>query len=271
MTPERVSGQKDPRMALLRQLLTDEGRRRQGLFFAEGREIVCRAFDYGAGVHFVVLSDCFAASPEADDVLARASQAGVPALLATEGLLAKILEAKPVPDCVAAAERRTCSLGDAFGGNAQLVMMVERGENADNLGMLLRSCDAAGVTGVVLADGTTDPFARRVVRGSRGSVFSLPICITDSALQAIRVARENSMQVVASSARADVSYTAPDYRLPTVFVVGNEHVGISEAVRQSADAVVRIPMFGKVNSLNIAVAAGVLLYEAVRQRGNTAK
>ncbi len=267
MIPERVSGQKDPRIRLLRELLVEEGRKRQGMFFAEGREIVARAFDYGAQVAFVVLADRFVASPDSQQILGRADRAGVPVLLATEGLLGKTLETKPTPECIAVVARKTHSLKEVLSGCRQLLLMVEQGENADNLGMLLRSCDAAGVTGVILAAGTTDPFARRVVRGSRGSVFSLPICITGSAAQVVDRAKENAVQVIASSANADLPYTAPDYRAPTVFVVGNEHTGISEEIRRRASKVVSIPMLGKVNSLNIAVAASVLLYEAVRQRG----
>jgi TrmH family RNA methyltransferase len=263
---EKIDSQKHPVIALLREITTEDGRRRAGRFFAEGEELSRRAFDYGGSVEALVLTDRFAGTEEAADVLERAASAGAAVYCASEGLIAKTLGAKPTPACIAIALRKVASISEALSGRAPLVQMVENGDNADNLGMLLRSTDAAGVSGVILSGETTDPFARRVVRGSRGAIFTLPICIYPDSAKAIAEARGRGIHVVATSARADVPHTEVDYTVPTMFVAGSEHFGISDAVRGLADVVVRVPMFGKVNSLNIAVAASVVLYEAVRQR-----
>jgi len=267
MVIRRVSGQKDPVIQLLKELTGEEGRRKSGRFFAEGEELVKRAFDYGGRVDSLILAERYAASPEAQLLLERAGSAGVEVYVSTEGLLAKILEARPTPECLAVVERRTVSLAELIERDRPLIQMIEHGENADNLGMLLRSTDAAGVDGVVLSANTTDPFSRKVVRGSRGAVFTVPICIQYDPAKVIEQAKKAGLQVIATSARSDIYYTEIDYTQPTVIVVGNEHIGISDKVRALADKVVRIPMLGKINSLNIAVAASVVLYEAVRQRG----
>lgn len=264
---QKISGQKDPVIKLLGELTGEDGRRRNNRFFAEGEELVRRAFDYGGKVNSVIFTERFAASSTAEELLCRAASAGVNAYWATEGLLAKVLEAKPTPECLAIVERRVASLSQALSGERPLVQMVERCENADNLGMLLRSTDAAGVDAVILAAETTDPFSRRVVRGSRGAVFTVPICIHTDPARVIEHAKKNGFQVIATSARTDIPYTSVDFTGSTLIVVGNEHTGISDTVRGLADTVVRIPMRGKINSLNIAVAASVVLYEAVRQRG----
>lgn len=261
-----ISGQKEPVIKLLRELQTEEGRRRNGLFFAEEREIVRRAFDFGSKPRSFILTDKFAASDEAQALLERAAYAHVETYVTTSGLLAKILDAKPTPECVVIIERKVVSLPDIFTGECPLIQMVEHSENADNLGMLLRSTDAAGVTGVVLTADTTDPFSRRVVRGSRGAVFTVPICTHQDSAKAIEEARNHNLQIIATSANSQMFYTQADFTKPTMIIVGNEHVGISETVRELADATVRIPMLGKINSLNIAVAASVMLCEAVRQR-----
>lgn len=254
-------------MKLLRDLVGEDGRRRSNRFFAEGEELVRRAFDYGGGVESVIFADKYAACPEAEALLERAAYAQVEAYQCTEGLIAKILDAKPTPECLAIVERKVASLSDLFDDECPLVQMVECCENADNLGMLLRSTDAAGVTGVVLTADTTDPFSRRVVRGSRGAVFTVPICVHPHAAGVMGEARNRGLQVIATSANAESPYTVIDYVRPTMIVVGNEHTGISDTVREFCDAVVRIPMLGKINSLNIAVAASMVMYEAVRQRG----
>ncbi|MDH7601041.1 MAG: RNA methyltransferase [Armatimonadota bacterium] len=261
-----MSGQKDPAIVLLRELTSEEGRRTKNLFFVEGQELVNRAFDFGASIRNIILSEKFAASELSAELLDKAAAANIPVYAASEGLLAKILEAKPTPECLAVVERRLVPLEQVFSGDDVLAIMVEAGENADNLGMLLRSADAAGVCGVILAADTVDPFCRRAVRGSRGAVFTLPICIQKDSARVIKEAHAHGVQVVASSARAEVEYTHPDLTKPTLIIVGNEHRGITETVRSLSDVVVRIPMLGRINSLNIAVAASILLYEAVRQR-----
>jgi len=263
----KVSGQKDAVIVLLRDLTTEDGRRRAGLFFVEGEELVRRAFDYGGTVHDLIISERFISSPGVQDLITLAEAAKVDAHIASEGLLAKVLDAKPTPECLAIVERKVASLSNILAADQALVLMLEHGRNADNLGMLLRSADAAGVSGVVLSADTTDPFARRVVRGSRGAVFTVPISIRNDPLSVIEEAKYAGFQVIASSARADLSYTTVEYTRPTLIVVGNEQTGISDVVRSISDAVVRIPMRGRVNSLNVAVAASVLLYEALRQRG----
>ncbi|MCE5323423.1 RNA methyltransferase [bacterium] len=261
-----ISGQKDPLIKLLRELVGEDGRRRNSLFFAEGEELVKRAFDYGGRVESVIFTDKYSAAQESQALIERAASAGVDAYQCTEGLLAKILDAKPTPECLAIVERRVVGLENVFSAECPLVQMVESCENADNLGMLLRSTDAAGIDGVVLAANTTDPFSRRVVRGSRGAVFTVPICIHQNSAKIIECAHARGLQVIGTSANVDMPYTSVDFTKPTMIVVGNEHTGISDTVRRVADMVVRIPMVGKINSLNIAVAASVVMYEAVRQR-----
>ncbi|MGQ9455225.1 MAG: TrmH family RNA methyltransferase [Armatimonadota bacterium] len=266
MLPAKLTGQKDPNILLLRELTTEEGRRARGLFFAEGEELAIRAFDFGVRVHSLILSERFVGSEGARILLGKAESVGVPAFTASEGLIGKILGSKPTPECLVVVERRVEGLSQVFEGCCPLVIMVESGENADNLGMLLRSAEAAGVSGVVLTADTVDPFCRRAVRGSRGAVFVLRIGIQRDSARVVAAARDSGLQVVASSATAETLYTQIDLTKPSLIVVGNEHVGISEAVRNMSDVVVRIPMFGRIRSLNIAVAASILLYEAVRQR-----
>jgi len=263
---QRVSGQKDPIIRLLRELRTEDGRGRNDRYFIEEREIVRRAFDFGGAVDSVIVTDRFAPGLDADELLERAAYAKIDVYQSTEGLISKVLDAKPTPDCMAILQRRVTPLPAIFAGERPLVVMVESCENADNLGMLLRSTDASGVTGVVLAAGTTDPFSRRVVRASRGAVFTVPLSIHPDSAKIIEEARKNNLRVIATSANSEADYSRMDLTGPIMIVVGNEHTGISDTVREMSDTVVRIPMRGKINSLNIAVAASIVMYEAARQR-----
>ena len=189
----------------------------------------------------------------------------------SEGLLHKCLEAKPTPPCVALVRRVERPWDPSVAQDqSPLWLGVDHGESADNLGMLLRSAEAAGVTEVLLAGGTVDPWGRRAVRAARGAMFGLPLALHDSTRDAALSARAAGVQVIATSAKTDYDYTQVDYTQPTLILVGNEHHGIQEEVIACADRCVKIPMLGHIHSLNIAVAASLMLFEAQRQRGWTA-
>jgi TrmH family RNA methyltransferase len=136
-----------------------------------------------------------------------------------------------------------------------------------NLGSILRAAEAAGATGCITLPGGADPFRDKAVRGSMGSIFRLPVLAGLDAVAVVDFARRNGLQVVAADGGAATAYTAADLRPPTLLVLGAEAAGVPEELRSAADLRVRIPLRSPVESLNVAVAAGVLLFEARRQRG----
>lgn len=266
-----AGGQRDPRMQLLRELQNEAGRIKHDRYTVEEAELVRRAMDLEAPVEIVVAADTFARSAEGRHILDKAEASGLDACSVSAGLLGKMLGAKPTPDCVAIVRRKLAPLDSILSSPRPLIQLVEHCESADNLGMLLRSTDAAGTTGVLITADTTDLFSRRTVRGSRGAVFTVPLCIVAGAGKAFAAAKRQDIRIVAASANATTSYDEVDYTGPTMIAVGNEHTGLSAEAFKSADVVVRIPMLGRIHSLNIAVAASVMLYEAVRQRTRKAR
>lgn len=262
-----IDGQKHPLMKLLADIQNETGRRRNNLFFAEGWELAERAFKFGADIHSLIVARESLNDLLAKQLLQEAASRNIEVYSAGSGLIGKVLKAKPVPPCLALARIKRVKLDDVFFKSASLVIGVEHGENADNLGMLLRSADAAGVDGVVLCAQTVDPFNRRTVRGSRGAVFSLRICVKHSMRETLTRAKEAGFKVVASSAHAEPVYSGVDMTCPVFLIVGNEHKGVSKDTLSDSDAVLRVPMLGRIGSLNIAVAASILMYEARRQRG----
>lgn len=268
--PLKIDSQRDPLARLLQSLTTPTGRVQNGQYLVEGAELIRRAFAWGAEVKALLLSDAEPLESE-DSVALRklAAERRMPVHVITAGLLAKMLGAKPTPPSVAVLTRRVVGLESLVGESrlkTSLLVVADSMENADNLGMFLRSTEAAGVDGVILTGDTAEPFNRKTVRGSRGAVYRLRLCVEPDGLAVIRALRAAGHQVVATSARGPGSYTELDYTTPTAILVGNEHIGLSAALCDEASALVRIPMAGEVSSLNVAVAASVMLYEAVRQR-----
>jgi TrmH family RNA methyltransferase len=145
------------------------------------------------------------------------------------------------------------------------VIIAESVEKPGNLGAILRTADAAGVDALLVCDPRVDLWNPNVVRASRGAIFSVPYVECDNAA-ALKWLRAQKIQILAATPSAELLYSAVDLRPPAAIAVGTEDTGLSDFWLSEADVRIRIPMRGKVNSLNVSVSAALLLYEAVRQR-----
>lgn len=145
-----------------------------------------------------------------------------------------------------------------------LVLAGESIQDPRNVGVLIRTAEAAGCTAVVFSDDSADPYSRAAVRSSTGSILRQPLLLCADLAATLR---SSGRRVVASSAGAEPTAWETDLCGDLVILVGNESDGLSPAARATADAVVRLPVHGGASSLNVTVAAGVLLYEALRRRG----
>jgi TrmH family RNA methyltransferase len=146
-----------------------------------------------------------------------------------------------------------------------LLLVVESIEKPGNLGTMLRTADAAGCRGVVVCDPTTDPFNPNVVRASLGTLFTVPLSIADS-LHTIGFLRDAGVQTVAMTPAAPRLLFDVDLGEATAIVIGSEQYGLTDTWLEGASTQARLPMAGSADSLNAAMAAGISLFEAVRQR-----
>lgn len=147
-----------------------------------------------------------------------------------------------------------------------LVIVAESVEKPGNLGAILRTADAAHVDAVIVCDPRVDVWNPNVVRASRGAVFTVPVVESTNA-EALAYLRLNKMRVLAATPSAEQIYTDVNLRDPIAIAVGTEDEGLTDFWMQNANIKVKIPMLGKVNSLNVSIATALIVYEAVRQRG----
>ncbi|MDD4538762.1 MAG: RNA methyltransferase [Lentisphaeria bacterium] len=147
----------------------------------------------------------------------------------------------------------------------EFYLVCEQIEKPGNLGTILRSADAAGVSAIILCDSRTDLFNPNVVRASTGNLFTMPIAETTSAAAAAWL-KQRGVSVIASSPHVDTIYTAVAMTGPVAIVVGAEEFGLSDFWLQAADVCARLPMMGEADSLNVATATTIMLYEVLRQR-----
>ena len=268
---------------LVRKLYTKQGRKKENLIPLEGVRFIEGARDAGAVLELLLFS------PEATTGNRRAAQLvedlkglGVPtyevesALLnsvsATETPQGLICAARPphftvadlIQGSMAGAAGRSASAG-APGPGRNLLIVGDGISDPGNVGTIVRTAAAAGARGVILTDGSVDPFSPKALRATAGAAFSVPIVLSEGSEGLLSSLREAGYTTVASSLSATHYHFEVDYPVATAFLLGNEGHGLSERVEGLADISVKLPLVGEVESLNVAITSGVLVYEYLRQ------
>ena len=166
---------------------------------------------------------------------------------------------------IAVVHTRNRTLDELSFKDNPLLIVLERVEKPGNLGAIMRSADAAGADAVIVCDPLTDLFNPNLIRASLGAVFSVP-CVVCTSEDCIRYLKEHHIRILTAQLQDASLYYDTDMIGPTAIVMGTESTGLTTSWREAADAHIRIPMNGRLDSLNVSVSAAVLLYEAVRQR-----
>lgn len=157
-------------------------------------------------------------------------------------------------------------LGELLQEKAPLFLILEDLQDPGNLGTILRTGEGAGITGVIMTSETVDIFNPKVIRATMGSIYRIPFIITDDIKKTICRLKEKNVRIYAAHLEGKEYYSSFSFLAPTAFMVGNEGNGLKKETADLADCYLKIPMRGKVESLNAAVASALLMYEALRQR-----
>ena len=244
-------------------------RRRTGLFVVEGRREVerCKATGYEIVATFYLKgteeTEWTEDSEKRVDSERRADSERC--YVVSPAVYKKIAMRESTEGVVAVVKARSHRLQDLPLGDNPLVVVLERVEKPGNLGAVLRSADAAGVDAVIVCDPLTDLYNPQIMRSSTGAFFSVPT-VTCSSEECISFLKERGISILTAQLQDSHLYYNTDMRRPTAIVMGTEATGLTDQWREAADAHIRIPMLGLVDSLNVSVSAAILMYEAVRQR-----
>ncbi|WP_409347289.1 TrmH family RNA methyltransferase [Paenibacillus sp. MBLB4367] len=242
-------------------LLTKKGRDTQGKFLVEGTHLVQEALQSGIALEALLYS----------------LEKGLPAELApllpdrsvcigvSEEVLAKCSDTQTPQGVVAVADKPELAPLSLLEHPQPLVVVLDGVQDPGNVGTIVRSADAAGATGIVLGRGTADLYNPKTVRATMGSLFHLPIAEADLD-ELLPLANAKGVRLVGTSLQAEANCYELDLQAPTWLIVGNEGSGVSPQVERYVTHRTIIPMRGKAESLNVAMATTVLLFEAARQR-----
>ncbi|NTV89170.1 MAG: RNA methyltransferase [Clostridiales bacterium] len=252
----------------VKSLKNSRDRQEKGLFFIEGTKSFGEALNSGAEIQYVVISDGLLEAFGCDNALWLSRVKGE-VYCVPDKLFESISDTESPQGILAVLKNEKKFVSEIQNKNG-LYMILDEVRDPGNLGTIIRTADAAGFSGVIVSKGCADIYNPKVLRATMGSIFHIPIyhCGEDELSGALKHLENMGIMLLASHLEGSKSIYDMDLTKGTAIIVGNEASGISETAVKAAAYLVSIPMAGRAESLNAAVAAGIMMFEAVRQRGN---
>lgn len=266
---EEITSLQNPKIKKALHLKERSARNETGLFLIEGYRELKRACDARVAIKTLFVCPAFFLGSNEAALIAAIRESGAEIVFCKERVFEKLSYRDRPDGLVGVALQMKRNLRDLISQIASkkdpFLIIAEAIEKPGNLGTILRSADAAGVDGVIVCDRCTDIYNPNVVRASVGTLFTIPVVEASSA-ETIVWLRGRGVKIVAATPAAKEEFTQSDLTGGVAIAVGTEQLGLSEPWMQSADIKVRIPMYGVADSLNVATATTLLLYEVTRQR-----
>ena len=261
---KEVTSLANPIVKDIKALMNKKAREETGSFIAEGLKLIIDALELGWTIRTLIYSKAAKGKPLVEKVAAKTVASGGLVLEVSEKVMASIVR-RDNPQMVAGVfEQRWRPLADVKPKKGETYVALDRVRDPGNLGTIIRTADAVGASGVILVGDCTDPFAVETVRATMGSVFAMPVSRA-TVDEFIAWRKGAGVNVVATHLAGSVDYRTVDYtQKPVVVLMGNEQSGLPEELATKADTRVRIPQEGRADSLNLAIATAVMLYEARR-------
>jgi RNA methyltransferase, TrmH family len=236
--------------------------------FVEGLRLCEEALSSGLQIEAVIYSEHVLRKPRGANLIEKLTAVAKTVATVSEKLSESVSSTK-TPQGIVLLAARPPSVREALAAKqpkVPLLVILVAINNPANVGAILRTAEAAGATGIILTANTADPFSPKALRGAMGSAFRVPVWTGPDFSEAMSWCASRNIATVAADASAETDFAEVDWRQPRALIVGREAEGFSSKELAAASAVVRIPMQGAAESLNVAVAAGVILFEAARQR-----
>ena len=268
---EEITSLQNPKVKKAVKLADRKERNETGLFLIEGYRELKRASDSGVSIQTLFICPKFFLGTNEDALIEQVRKSGAEVILCSEQVFQKLSYRDRPDGLVSIAVQMQRPLRDLIAVLASkkdpFLIIAEAIEKPGNLGTILRSADAAGVDGVIVCDRCTDIYNPNVVRASVGTLFTIPV-VEASSPDTLLWLQERKIKIAAATPSAKEEFTDAELTGAVAIAVGTEQLGLSELWMRVADIKVRIPMHGVADSLNVATATTLLLYEVVRQRKN---
>lgn len=262
MPPDRpiITSTGNPRVVEARKLDQRKHRQQQSRFLVEGLQLIHMALDAGLRPLEVFFCRALFTGPEAPALMERFHQIGAALQPVSVNVMHALSDRDTPQGIVAAFTLYDTPLDSLTLGGSELVLVLDRLQDPGNLGTLLRTADAVGAAAVVIVAPAADPFDPRTVRASMGSLFNLPVAVTGDVPGLFEWLRACGLRVIGADARRGVDWSRCAWRGGAALILGNEARGLSDDLAAGVDIWAALPIAGRADSLNVAVAGGVLMY-----------
>ncbi|MEM9106385.1 MAG: RNA methyltransferase [Pseudomonadota bacterium] len=261
---KEITSLSNPVIKDIRALSLKKNRDRSSTFLAEGLKLIIDALDLGWQIRTLIYGKAAKGNDSVGQAAAKTVALGGLVLEVNEKVLSAITRRDNPQMVCGVFEQRYADLDDLKPQKNQTIVALDRVRDPGNLGTIIRTADAAGASGIVLVGDSTDPFSLETIRATMGSVFAVPLVRTDTD-RFIVWCRHSEALLVGTHLAGAVDYRKIDYHdKPAVLLMGNEQSGLPTALAEQCDKLAIIPQSGRADSLNLAVATGVMLYEARR-------
>jgi TrmH family RNA methyltransferase len=238
--------------------------------FLEGRRLVNEAMLSGRSIFEAFVSDSFLRRAETSDLIGSLASRSISVRSVSDKIFESMTDTKTSQGIIAISDRPVLALSGIEDnlvrpGSIPLVVLLHQINNPSNLGAVIRTASAAGAAGVISSKNSADAFSPRALRGSMGTCFRIPVVEKCEYFDVLSWASDSDLILTAAAAQGVTSYTELDWTKPRLLVMGSEAGGLTDAEAEAISELSAIPMANGVESLNLAVACGIILYEAVRQ------
>ncbi|WP_162654514.1 RNA methyltransferase [Lentilitoribacter sp. Alg239-R112] len=263
-TVKEVTSLANPIVKDIKSLAQKKNRDGSNRFIAEGLKLIVDAIDLGWDIETLIYAKSVADKPLIQKKAAQVVANSGLVLEVSEKVLTSITRKDNPQMVVGVFSQKFTPIEDIKPQPDETYIALDRVRDPGNLGTIIRTADAAGISGIILVGATTDPFSIEAVRATMGSVFSLPISRV-SIDEFISWKDRHDISIIGSHLKGSKDYRAIDYKTkPCILLMGNEQAGLPEELSSTCDALARIPQVGDADSLNLAIATGLMIYEARR-------
>lgn len=260
-----ITSSKNPIIKEIKSLYNKKDRWNKGLFIIEGIKIIEEAILNNVALKYIIITDKMFLLEDNKDFLMKIVDK-YKIIKISENLFKEISDTENPQGIVATAMFNTPILSGIFNREKPALIFLDGVQDPGNMGTIIRTCDAFNLDGIIIGPGSVDPYNPKVVRATMGSIFRVPLYISNDSLETIADLSQGGLNIFSTSLEGSIPSYDIDYKEGFVLVIGNESNGVQDPIIKKSDKLIKIPMPGFAESLNAGVAASIIMYEAMKSK-----
>jgi TrmH family RNA methyltransferase len=255
-----ITSKDNEKIKYTKSLLKSKARNKENKFIIEGYRILTLAVECSADIDYVFINEDFEKKEEHKKFIALLEDKNIKIFKTTNKIFDELIDTKNSQGILAVVRYENKTLSKNLTDESKFVVVLDRIQDPGNMGTIIRTADAAGVDTIIALKGTVDIYNPKVVRSTMGSIFDMNI-INASQEEAIEILKSKNFEIVSSYLNTDNFYDKIEYNNKVALVIGNEANGVNDDLIKNSDTLVKIPIYGKAESLNAAISSAILMYE----------